>query len=125
MCYYALVHFKFHYVCIDCRVSVKRFPDRALPERPCPRCGLPMRVAGRDFAAPRRRDDAGWRAVEAVLAAGLRYEGRTVCGCSREPKYRPRTGAQVRIRQRVAARTGRPVAEILAEPDPYESKPLQ
>lgn len=121
MCYYAQVHYKFHYVCTACRVSVKRMPDPDLVDRPCPRCKRPMAVAGRDFAAPRRKDEAGWRAVEAVLAAGLRYEGRSVCGCNREPKYRPRKASQVRIRLRLAARTGQPVAQILSASDPYES----
>jgi hypothetical protein len=41
-----------------------------------------------------------------VLSAGLRYEGFETCGCSRQPKFRPRTSAQVRARRRIAARTG-------------------
>jgi hypothetical protein len=120
VCYYGQVNYKFHYVCTACRVSVKRFPDWASFEHPCPRCLRPMSAVGRDFAAPRRRDKAGWRAVEAVLAAGLRYEGRSACGCSREPKYRPRKASQARVRLRIAARTGVPVAQALAAPDPYD-----
>lgn len=75
--------------------------------------------AGHDFAAPRRRDTSGWAAVAAVLAAGLRYEGFETCGCGREPKFRPRTSAQVRQRRRLAVRRGVALADMLAARDPY------
>jgi hypothetical protein len=78
-----------------------------------------MIFAGHDFAAPRRHDKSGWAAVAAVLEAGLRYEGFETCGCSREPKFRPRTSAQVRERRRLADRTGIDVAVLLAARDPY------
>ena len=78
-----------------------------------------MVLAGHDFAAPRRRDTSGWAAVAAVLAAGLRYEGFQICGCGREPKFRPRTSAQVRQRRRLAVRRGVPIADMLAARDPY------
>lgn len=48
-----------------------------------------MACAGHDFAAPRRRDTKAWTVVAAVLNAGLRYEGRELCGCGKEPKFRP------------------------------------
>jgi hypothetical protein len=80
-----------------------------------------MVFAGHDFAAPRRRNASGWAAVAAVLSAGLRYEGFETCGCSREPKFRPRTSAQVRQRRRIAARNGNPVAAALAARDPYDA----
>lgn len=75
--------------------------------------------SGHDFAAPRRRDDSGWATVAAVLAAGLRYEGFQTCGCGREPKFRPRTKADVRAGLRVAERKGVPESEALAARDPY------
>ncbi len=78
-----------------------------------------MLLAGHDFAAPKRRDTSGWAAVAAVLAAGLRYEGFATCGCGREPKFRPRTSAQVRQRRRLAARRGVALADMLAARDPY------
>lgn len=56
--------------------------------------------------------------VAAVLGEGLRYEGRSVCGCGKEPKYRPRTRAEPRERRLVAARDGLPLSEALARPDP-------
>jgi hypothetical protein len=73
---------------------------------------------GTTFAAPRRRDDLGWAAVAAVLAAGLRYEGFQTCGCGREPKFRPRTNADARTRLRLAERMGVPLSEALAARDP-------
>jgi hypothetical protein len=79
-----------------------------------------MIFAGHDFAAPRRRNKSGWTAVAAVLTAGLRYEGFETCGCSREPKHRPRTGAQIRQRRRIAARSGVPIADVLAARDPHD-----
>ncbi len=59
--------------------------------------------------------------VAAVLGAGLRYEGFETCGCGREPKFRPRTRAQLRARRIVAARTGTPLAELLGRADPLEA----
>ena len=119
MCRYAEVTYKVHYVCVPCRRSSKHRWDGG--EHRCPSCRAPMYFAGHDFAAPRRRDASAWAAVSAVLAAGLRYEGFETCGCSREPRFRPRTRAQVRLRQRLARRRGLPVAEALALREPYEA----
>ncbi|MGW7588822.1 hypothetical protein [Streptomyces rubiginosohelvolus] len=117
MCFYAMVHYKLHYACVPCRVSFKRFPlDSGAP--PCPNCGRALVCAGHDFAPPPRRDTDAWNAVAAVLGAGLRYEGLEPCGCGKRPRFRPRTGAEVRARLAVAARTGVPVAEALARRDP-------
>ncbi|MFI0895546.1 hypothetical protein [Streptomyces sp. NPDC020983] len=117
MCFYAVAHYKTHFVCVRCRVSFKRHWSGER-EQHCPNCGRPMACAGHDFAAPRRRDVRGWSVVEVVLRAGLRYEGLSGCGCSKEPEYRPRTRAQVRARRAVAAREGAPLAEVLARPEP-------
>lgn len=117
MCRYAETPYKVHYVCVPCRKSSKYPWDGA--EHLCPECRAPMVFAGHDFAAPRRRDKSGWAAVAAVLEAGLRYEGFETCGCGRDPKFRPRTSAQVRARRRLADRTGIDIAAMLAAPDPY------
>ncbi|WP_328465287.1 hypothetical protein OHA21_43190 [Actinoplanes sp. NBC_00393] len=110
--------YKVHYVCVPCRRSHKYGWDDAL--HLCTSCRQPMVFAGHDFAAPRRRNDSAWAAVAAVLGAGLLYEGFEVCGCGREPKFRPRTRAQVRMRRRVARRLGVPEAEAIAARDPYD-----
>jgi len=120
MCRYAETPYKVHYVCVPCRRSGKHPWDGA--QHLCTSCRAPMVFAGHDFAAPRRRDDSGWAAVAAVLTAGLRYEGFETCGCSRQPKFRPRTPAQIRQRRRLAARHGLPIAEALAARDPYDSE---
>ncbi|MFJ3639666.1 hypothetical protein ACIPRD_07930 [Streptomyces sp. NPDC090108] len=119
MCRYAFAHYKLHYACVSCRVSFKRHPDGTRGHT-CPNCAGPLLCAGHDFAAPRRGDRKAWSVVTAVLNAGLRYEGFEPCGCGREPKFRPRTRAQLRARRRAAARTGIPLAELLGRRDPQE-----
>lgn len=116
VCYYAEKPYKLHYACVSCRVALKRHP-RPGGHR-CTRCAEPMLCAGHDFAAPRRRDTKAWTVVAAVLDAGLRYEGREPCGCGKEPKFRPRTRAQLRARRIAAARTGTPLADMLGREDP-------
>jgi DNA-directed RNA polymerase subunit RPC12/RpoP len=116
VCYYAGKSYKLHYACVACRVAFKQHPG--LTEHRCPRCSKSMVCAGHDFAAPRRRDTKAWTVVAAVLNARLRYEGREPCGCGKEPKFRPRTRAQLRARRIAAARTGTPLAEMLGRPDP-------
>ncbi|GAB2576685.1 hypothetical protein GCM10027168_07000 [Streptomyces capparidis] len=117
MCFYAMTYYKLHYACVSCRVS---FKQHAHPKREhvCPNCSQPLICAGHDFAPPPRRDVRGWSVVAAVLGEGLRYEGLSVCGCGKEPKYRPRTRAELRARQTVAARDGLPLSEALSRPDP-------
>lgn len=119
MCTYAMVTYKVHYVCVPCRHSHKFLWDGA--EHLCTRCRTPMVYAGHDFAAPRKTDGRRWAAVAAVLGAGLRYDGFELCGCSKDPKYRPRTGAQVRARRRMAAHKGLTEAEALALRDPADA----
>ncbi|MFJ6568089.1 hypothetical protein ACIQNU_11735 [Streptomyces sp. NPDC091292] len=122
MCYYALHPYKLHYACVACRVSFKRHAE-AGREHACPNCSRPLACAGHDFAPPPRRDVRAWQVVAAVLGEGLRYEGRPACGCGQEPKYRPRTRAQLRVRRIVAEREGVPLSEALARPDPLTPAP--
>ncbi len=75
-----------------------------------------MISVGTAFAAPRRRDTAAWRALAAVLHAGLRFHTSDCMGSG--PGYRPRTPREVRIRLAHAAATGAPVAEALACREP-------
>ncbi|MGC5002637.1 hypothetical protein [Streptomyces sp. DT203] len=119
VCYYAEKPYKLHYACVPCRVAFKQHPG--LGEHRCPRCSEPMVYAGHDFAAPRRRDTKAWTVVAAVLNAGLRYEGREPCGCGKEPKFRPRTRAQLRVRRIAAAQTGTPLADMLGRAELHAS----
>lgn len=115
-----MTYYKLHYACVACRVSFKRhaYLDR---RHPCPNCGRPLICAGHDFAPPPRRDARAWSVVAAVLGEGLRYEGRSGCGCTKEPEFRPRTRAQLRARQVAAARLGLPLPQALSRPDPLTS----
>ncbi|MFM9370700.1 deoxyxylulose-5-phosphate synthase [Streptomyces sp. Da 82-17] len=99
---------KTHYVCLTCRVSYKQAYDRAR-QRSCPRCAGALLHAGSAFAAPPRRDRAGWRTVSVLLNAGLGYH-KSCCG---GPGYRPRSLREVRQSIRYARRTGEPVARAL------------
>lgn len=118
MCYYAERPYRLHYACVECRVSFKRHPPEPGSEHACPNCSGSLVCAGHDFAPPPRRDVRGWTVVAAVLAEGLRYEGREPCGCGKEPKFRPRTRAQLRARQRAAETSGVPLAATLGQVDP-------
>ncbi|WP_406863948.1 hypothetical protein ABZO31_27355 [Streptomyces sp. HUAS MG47] len=113
MCVYAMTSYKLHYACVSCRVSFKRHPPEPDTRHSCPNCSAPLLCAGHDFAAPPRRDTRAWSVVAALLAEGLRYEGRTTCGCSREPKPRPRSRAELRADRTAAERAGVPLAELL------------
>ncbi|MFF3457291.1 deoxyxylulose-5-phosphate synthase [Streptomyces sp. NPDC002730] len=103
-----------HFICLPCRASFKKAPDylRARTDL-CPRCGGPLLNAGSALAVPRRRDVAGWRALSAVLGAGLRFRQ----GCCGGPGYRPRTLREVKERLAHAERTGLSPAEALARYD--------
>lgn len=112
-----MTSYKLHYACVACRVSFKQHADERRSHL-CPNCALPLVCAGHDFAPPPRRDVRAWSVVAAVLGEGLRYEGLSPCGCGKEPRYRPRTRADLRARRTVAARDGLPLSEALSRPDP-------
>lgn len=66
-----------------------------------------MRDAGINLAVPPRRDTSGWRALTAMLDAGLTFTSRC-CSCQVGAGYRPRTAAQLRNRYR-------PIGELRAD----------
>ncbi|NUS15615.1 MAG: deoxyxylulose-5-phosphate synthase [Streptomyces sp.] len=96
-----------HYVCLPCRASWKVPVGRGTTGI-CPRCAGRTADVGTQFAAPRRRDTAAWRALGAVLASGLGFHSSCEC-CQDGPGYRPRTPREVRERLAHAAGTGVPV----------------
>ncbi|MFI6939025.1 deoxyxylulose-5-phosphate synthase [Streptomyces sp. NPDC050418] len=109
-----------HHVCLTCRRGFKR--DLGTEETPCPVCGDLLVNAGAQLAVPPRADTDAWRALTVVLDAGLRFH--PACGCCNDgPGYRPRTMREVRERQLVAERTGRPLAEVLTRSDPWADPP--
>ncbi|MEU9118261.1 hypothetical protein AB0C96_00065 [Streptomyces sp. NPDC048506] len=103
-----------HVVCLTCRAAWKKTPPATGPGH-CPRCRGELIDAGADLAVPKRRDTAGWRALEAVLRAGLTFHGGC---CGTGPGYRPRTPREVRERLALAERTGLPIAQALGVADP-------
>ncbi|MFI6088194.1 zf-TFIIB domain-containing protein [Streptomyces sp. NPDC051218] len=104
-----------HFVCLPCRASFKKEADYSrVRVDNCPQCGGQLLNAGSALAVPKRRDRAAWRALSAVLLAGLRFRQ----GCCGGPGYRPRTPREVRERLTHATGTGNPVHEALACPDP-------
>jgi hypothetical protein len=105
---------------VSCRISVKRHLGDA--GHTCPRRTGPLLCAGHDFAAPRRSNRKAWSVVVVVLNAGLRCEGFESCGCGRDPKFRPRTRAQLRARRIVGARAGTPLVELHGQADPLETR---
>ncbi|MFD7548608.1 hypothetical protein [Streptomyces sp. NPDC059816] len=58
---------------------------------------------------PRRRDTGAWRALTALLHAGVRFH-KSCCG---GPGWRPRALPEVRERLVHARRTGEPAADAL------------
>jgi hypothetical protein len=57
-----------HFVCLACRVAFKQYYGLC-----CPNCDGQLYNAGLGFRTPRKGDDQGWRIVEIVLTAGLRF----------------------------------------------------
>ncbi|MGA4876239.1 hypothetical protein NCG97_05110 [Streptomyces lydicamycinicus] len=110
MCFYSR---RMHFVCLVCRAAWKKTPASGGPGR-CPQCRGELINAGADLAVPKRRDMAGWRALEAVLRAGLTFHGGC---CGTGPGYRPRTPREVKDRLALAGRTGMPVRAALAVVD--------
>ncbi|MGW2251619.1 hypothetical protein ACWCXH_15665 [Kitasatospora sp. NPDC001660] len=100
-----------HYVCPSCRVSMKRLG--AAGHDGCPRCGQNLVDAGHDLEVPRKRDDAGWRALTALLHAGVTFHS----SCCDGPGWRPRTPREVRERLAASRGTGLSVAAALTTRD--------
>ena len=71
---------KVHFACFACRKSFKQMGssnwDHEVPQRPfpCPECKRPMVRLGRYFKAPRKHAVRKWREVEALYAAGARFD---------------------------------------------------
>ncbi|WP_030812897.1 hypothetical protein [Streptomyces sp. NRRL F-2799] len=105
-----MTHGRTSYVCLSCRVSYKQTYDRAR-QRTCPSCAGPLIHAGSAFAAPRRRDLAGWRTLAVLLQAGVGFH-KSCCG---GPGKRPRTLREVRERVACARRNGTSVAAALGQ----------
>lgn len=91
MCRYAMVAYKPHYICFECRKTFKRrlFIDirkgNETPHAKCPQCGELMAEVGKDFKAPAKNAIKEWQHVKQLYMVGIRFFS---CGCS-GPGYIP------------------------------------
>ncbi|MFF2352795.1 hypothetical protein ACFVVL_23765 [Kitasatospora sp. NPDC058115] len=119
MCYRRISSSR-HFVCLHCRASYKK---RSEPRRVhvCPRCRGDLVDAGHDLAVPARRDVAGWRALSALLGAGVTFHS----SCCDGPGWRPRTPGEVRARLAASAGTGIAGSKALTTPEVDELRARQ
>ncbi|MQS15919.1 hypothetical protein F7Q99_31085 [Streptomyces kaniharaensis] len=101
-----------HFVCLPCRACYKKRSEPQAVLR-CPRCRGELIDAGHDLAVPARRDTAGWRALTALLNAGVTFHS----SCCDGPGWRPRTPAEIKSRLAASAGTGIPAFTALTTSD--------
>lgn len=65
------------HACFDCRKSWK-IELREDHQAVCPECGGVLHEMGRNFKAPKKRDDEQWKKVRALWSAGVRFWGYNV-----------------------------------------------
>ncbi|GAA2380621.1 hypothetical protein GCM10010417_53320 [Streptomyces carpaticus] len=104
-----------HYICLPCRAGYKKrsVPGETPGAHRCPRCRGELIDAGQDLAVPARRDTAGWKALGALLNAGVTFHSR----CCDGPGWRPRHPREIRERLAAAGATGVPVRTALTTED--------
>jgi hypothetical protein len=93
MCRYAMVAYKPHYACFNCRKTFKRRlmwdinrDDKSDPiSAKCPQCGALMADMGLDFASPKKDDIKQWEHIKRLYSVGITFHS---CGCS-GPGYIP------------------------------------
>ncbi len=95
MCRYAMIKYKSHYACFECRKTFKRKllsdignkDDIELNEAKCPQCGNLMANMGKDFESPRKSDVKEWEHIKRLYSVGITFHS---CGCT-GPGYIPNT----------------------------------
>ena len=65
------------YACFDCRKSWKIEPREDF-QAVCPQCRGVLHEMGRNFKAPKKRDDEQWKKVLALWSGGVRFWGQNV-----------------------------------------------
>lgn len=86
---------KQHFACFACRKAFKQPGSETSgveAERPfpCPQCGEPMAVVGRDFQAPPQRAEKQWLLVEVLHSFGVIFEPGTTM-----PRTMPKSSREV------------------------------
>lgn len=94
MCRYAMMDYKPHYACFECRKTFKRrlMHDISRGEKSniaakCPQCGHLMASMGLDFASPKKDNIKEWEHIKSLYSVGITFYS---CGCS-GPGYIPDT----------------------------------
>ena len=96
MCRYAMIPYKPHYACFNCRKTFKRRmlgdikgleSSEGVPAK-CPECGGLMANMGKDFESPKKTDVKAWAHIQNLYAVGVTFHS---CGCT-GPGYIPKTG---------------------------------
>lgn len=94
MCRYASRNYRSNFICLNCRIAMKRFPvmnGERITHR-CGNCDAELIDMGHDFHAPRRGNDNQWRKLDKLVSAGVTFSS---CGC-RGPGPRPKTLADTK-----------------------------
>lgn len=92
MCRYAMIAYKSHYACFDCRKTFKRKllhdvdrDEQQTKDAKCPQCGALMANMGLDFEAPKMDNTKAWNHIKNLYSVGITFHS---CGCS-GPGYIP------------------------------------
>jgi len=92
MCRYAMVAYKPHFACFNCRKTFKRRlmadiqrGEDSKFEAKCPECAELMADMGKDFESPKKTDLKRWAHLKTLYTVGISYHS---CGCS-GPGYIP------------------------------------
>lgn len=98
MCRYAMLAYKPHYACFECRKTFKRKllwdinrDDKRSVEAKCPQCGELMANMGLDFESPKKNDIKKWNHTKSLYTVGITFHS---CGCS-GPGYIPNTNEKL------------------------------
>ena len=99
MCRYAMIKYKSHYACFECRKTFKRrllcdIEDKdglESNEAKCPQCGNLMANMGKDFEAPKKSDVKEWEHIRRLYSVGITFHS---CGCT-GPGYIPNSGERL------------------------------
>jgi hypothetical protein len=106
------------YVCFECRLTARRpswrkvtlycpwLIGQADEKVPCSRCHRPMRFLGPTLTVPPKRDDRGWRLLQARVLRT--YTGpRTICVLTPAARRRQAIGARMTMLRKRGRTPGR------------------
>jgi len=93
MCRYAMIAYKDHFACFQCQKTFKRrlwgdikTGSKINSAAKCPQCAALMANMGKDFEAPKQKDNKAWQHIKNLYEVGITFHS---CGCT-GPGYIPR-----------------------------------